>query len=91
MRFHETSALRRVCRTRLELPSPSGSSSTDAGGLFDAAAFDGDATVVTAGTRSARGAQASVMSTTECSLLDLVFLPDVSVILGLVGGRAQVR
>lgn len=33
----------------------------------------------------------TVIGSTECSLLDLVFLPEVSVLLGLVGGRAEVR
>lgn len=92
MRFHETAALRRVSRTRLELPRPPRSSVTNGDGLFDSAAFDGGATVVTtAATAGNEGlVEHSGTGTMESSLLDLVFLPEVSVLLGLVWGPLQV-
>lgn len=80
IRFHETAALRRICRTRLDLPPPPRSSLTDGQGLFDVLALFEKA-----------AATETVVGSTECSLLDLVFLPEVSVLLGLVGGKAEVR
>lgn len=92
MRFHETAALRRVSRTRLELPCPYRSSVINEDGLFDSAAFDGGETIATTAVTSgrARRVERSGAGAMESSLLDLVFLPDVSVLLGLVYGSLQV-
>lgn len=91
VRFHETAALRRVCRTRLDLPRTLRGDSNDGGGLFDAAAYDERATELTkaagaVGTES----KSQRAGTTDCSLLDFVYLPEASVLLGLIGGRPQV-
>ncbi|CBJ33221.1 calmodulin-like myosin-light chain [Ectocarpus siliculosus] len=99
VRFHETAALRRICRTRLDLPPPPRSSCTDGQGIFDLmAVLDGGGG---GGARSSGGGgggsggsgggRTGVVGTTECSLVDLVFLPEVSVLLGLVGGRPEVQ
>lgn len=37
------------------------------------------------------GGHVGMVGSTENSLLDVVFLPELSVLLGLVGGRAEVR
>lgn len=93
MRFHETAALRRVCRTRLDLPRPPRWGLTDGQGLFDGAAFDEGASVAAAaaGVVSGGGEGKLGVGTTDCSLLDLAFLPESSILLGLVGGRPQVH
>lgn len=95
IRFHETCALRRISRTRLDLPKTPRSSVTNIEGLFDVAAFDGGATAAATAATAGRdgggdwgGASSSAM---EGSLLDLVALPQASVVLGLVWGTAQVR
>lgn len=82
VRFHEAVALRRVHRTRLDLPRIPRAGPVDLEGLFDAAEFDDG---------GAAEAGSSWVSSTECSLADLEFLVEESVILGLVSGRAQVR
>lgn len=93
VRFHETAALRRISRTRLDLPPPPRWASTDGPGVFDAmAVLEGEG----AGERREKsggggdGDSRARIGTTECSLLDLVFLAELSVLLGLVGGRAEV-
>ncbi len=97
VRFHETSALRRVCRTRLDLPPPPRSSKSDGQGLFDVMAVledEGEAGVRKdgggGGGISSGGNHVGDSGTTENSLLDVVFLPELSVLLGLVGGRSEV-
>lgn len=93
VRFHETAALRRICRTRLDLPPPPRWASTDGLGLFDTTAvLEGEGM---GGTKNGSGGDdhgdgRAGIGTTECSLLDLVFLTELSVLLGLVGGRAEV-
>lgn len=44
-----------------------------------------------AGSSGRGGDGVGMMGTTDNSLLDVVFLPELSVLLGLVGGRAEVR
>lgn len=90
VRFHETAALRRICRTRLDLPPPPRWCSTDGQGLFDVmTVLEGEGGGV-AGRSGSSGGHAGMVGTTENSLLDVVFLPELSVLLGLVGGRAEV-
>lgn len=43
------------------------------------------------GTGRNSGDHVGMVGTTENSLLDVVFIPELSVLLGLVGGRAEVR
>lgn len=102
VRFHETAALRRICRTRLDLPSPPRSSRTDGQGLFDMMAVFGETrgATETTGAPAEASRRMSVASnsqkvrdgigTTVNSLLDVAFLPDLSVLLALIGGMAQV-
>eukprot|EP00903_Cladosiphon_okamuranus_P006300 g6178.t1 len=92
IRFHETAALRRICRTRLDLPPPPRSCSTDGQGLFDVIMLKGEVGEI-AGRNYGRGGDGHVgiVGSTENSLLDVVFLPELSVLLGLVGGRAEVQ
>ncbi|CAM9744831.1 unnamed protein product [Scytosiphon promiscuus] len=94
VRFHETAALRRICRTRLDLPPPPRWAATDGLGVFDAMAVlegDGGGEARNGIDDGRHGGARSGIGTTECSLLDLVFLTELSVLLGLVGGRAEVH
>lgn len=102
VRFHESAAMRRVCRTRLDLPPPPRSASTDGQGLFDVMeVLEGDGEEGGGGvgrsggsggggSGGGRGGRVGMVGTTECSLLDVVFFPELSLLLGLVGGRAEV-
>ena len=44
-----------------------------------------------AGRSAGGGGYGGMAGSTENSLLDVVFLPELSLLLGLVGGRAEVR
>lgn len=98
IRFHETAALRRISRTRLDLPPVPRSALTDGQGLFDAAEIFDDmgrnsATLKEGEARGKENRSGNVRmigGTTECSLVDVVFLPEYSTLLGLIGGRAEV-
>lgn len=94
VRFHETAALRRICRTKLDLPPPPRSALTQGQGLFDAIAVSGaglgrfatDSKVGKAVGESKR----EEIGTTESSLVDLTFLAASSILIGLIGGRPEV-
>lgn len=93
VRFHETAALRRICRTRLDLSPTPRSSMTDGQGVFDMmAVFDGGGCTAAAAASDAEvtAKSSGTIGTTDSSLLDLVFLPELSVLLGLIGGRPEV-
>lgn len=92
VRFHETAALRRICRTRLDLPPPPRSALTQGQGLFDAMAVSGAGLGrIAAGSRVVGESERGEIGTTEASLVDLAFLAASSTLIGLIGGRPEVR